>query len=176
MEKNLSELIAQFGQPCAVKSGQHVFNQGDTETYLYMVTSGLLKAYYLSEEGKESIKSFIGKGKLIGSLSSVYANEQASFSLIALEDCQLIKVSFNQLYQQSMQDLTLARPLMQLLLELAMKKEKREYEFLCLSATERYRLLKQNEPELIDKLTQNDIARYLGITPVALSRIKHRYK
>ena len=60
------------------------------------------------------------------------------------------------------------------LISLAIKKERREYEFLCLSAPERFALLKQRDPELVAKLTQNDIARYLGITPVALSRIKQR--
>jgi len=60
------------------------------------------------------------------------------------------------------------------LIELAIKKERREYEFLCLSAPQRFALLKQRSPELVSRLTQNDIARYLGITPVALSRIKQR--
>ena len=60
------------------------------------------------------------------------------------------------------------------LLELAMKKERREYEFLCLSAEDRYRLIREREPTMLGRVTQNDIARYLGITPVALSRIKSR--
>ena len=41
-------------------------------------------------------------------------------------------------------------------------------------APERYRLLCERSPELIERLTQKDIARYLGITPVALSRIRAR--
>ena len=53
-----------------------------------------------------------------------------------------------------------------------MKKERREYEFLCLSAEERYRLLIKRSPDLVRQVTQNEIARYLGITPVALSRIR----
>lgn len=174
MEKKLQQLLSQFGLSFSIESGKHVFRQGDTNTALYFVATGLLKAYYLAEDGKESIKSFIGQGKLIGSLSSAYTNEAASFNLLALEDCKLVKISFTQLYQQSTQDLALAQQLIHLLLELAMKKEKREYELLCLSAPERYQLLIDNEPELVDKLTQNDIARYLGVTPVALSRIKHR--
>lgn len=60
------------------------------------------------------------------------------------------------------------------LLALAMKKEQREYEFLCLSAAERYLLFCQREAELVPRLSQLDIARYLGITPVALSRIRRR--
>ena len=60
------------------------------------------------------------------------------------------------------------------LLQFAMKKEKREFEFLCQSAEERFRMLAKNSPSLVEKVTQNDLARYLGITPVGLSRIKKR--
>jgi hypothetical protein len=53
-----------------------------------------------------------------------------------------------------------------------MKKERREYELLCLPAEARYRALLERQPNIYESITQNDIARYPGITPVALSRIK----
>ena len=52
--------------------------------------------------------------------------------------------------------------------------QNREYELLCLSAEERYVRHLDNTPELFDLVTQNEIARYLGVTPVGLSRIKKR--
>ncbi|MEM7216256.1 MAG: hypothetical protein AAF423_12000 [Pseudomonadota bacterium] len=55
-----------------------------------------------------------------------------------------------------------------------MKKEMREYELLCLSAEDRYRRLMKSTPDIFNLVTQNEIARYLGVTPVALSRIKKR--
>lgn len=45
---------------------------------------------------------------------------------------------------------------------------------LALSPEENYRQLLAESPDLAQRLTQNDIARYLGITPVALSRIRGR--
>ena len=61
-----------------------------------------------------------------------------------------------------------------MLLNFAMKKEKREFEFLCLSPETRYRQLAQNSPALLNRITQNDLAKYLGVTAVGLSRIKKR--
>lgn len=81
---------------------------------------------------------------------------------------------FEKLHERSREDHELANKMIELLLRFSMKKEWREYEFLCLSAEARYALLLEATPELINKVTQNDIARYLGITPVALSRIKKR--
>lgn len=60
------------------------------------------------------------------------------------------------------------------LLKFALTKERRETEFLTESAEVRYRMLFDSSPELFDKVTQKDIARYLGITPVALTRIRNR--
>ena len=60
------------------------------------------------------------------------------------------------------------------LLAYGIKKETREFELLCLPAEERYRRLLDAAPSLFERVTQNDIARYLGVTPVGLSRIKKR--
>ena len=170
----LKELIAQQGQRIEKAKGEHVFMQGEKSRSFYYVESGLLKAYYVSGEGQEYIKSFLLPGGFIGSISAMFDDGSASFSLVCLAPSTLHAISFETLKQHSANDLELANRLIDLLIQLAMKKERREYEFLCLSAEERFRLLQDSEPSLLDKVTQNDLARYLGITPVGLSRIKKR--
>ena len=68
----------------------------------------------------------------------------------------------------------LASEFVDFLLSYGMKKETREFELLCLTAEDRYRRLVSSHPTLFARVTQNDVARYLGITPVGLSRIKRR--
>ena len=79
---------------------------------------------------------------------------------------------FSRLKTYSESDQQLANSVIELLIQFAMKKEKREYEFLCLTAEQRYRALIEQSPELIKRVTQNDLAKYLGVTAVGLSRIK----
>jgi len=55
-------------------------------------------------------------------------------------------------------------------------KERREYELLQLSASERYLMFDQEYPGLARRIPQYYVASYLGITPVALSRIVSRLK
>ena len=171
---NFETFIQQYGQPVKAAKNDHLFMQGDKNHHLYSVRQGLLKAYYVSTHGKESVKSFILPGDVIGSLNAVYGNKPSSFNVLCLQDSLLVKIPFDTLYTLTEKDPTLARDMTDILLALAMKKEQREYEFLCLSAEERFRLLMERSPELIAAITQNDIARYLGMTPVALSRIKKR--
>jgi CRP-like cAMP-binding protein len=50
-------------------------------------------------------------------------------------------------------------------------KEQREFEFLQFDVLERYNKFKDDFGPLMGKIPQHQIASYLGITPVALSRV-----
>ena len=168
------ELLKQHGRPVVKEPGGYVFRQGEDDRAIYAVRSGLLKAYYLSDDGRENIKSFLLEGDTIGSLKGFFGEEGCSFNLVCLEPSELISIEFDALYNGSRNDLSVANEVVDFLLAFGMKKETREYELLCLPAEERYRRLLASAPSLFDRVTQNDIARYLGITPVGLSRIKKR--
>ncbi len=171
---NISEFAAANGRLLTKDAGEHLFRQGDLDTALYVVKRGLLKAYYLSEHGKENIKSFIMPGEKIGSLAAGYRQENCTFSLICVEQSVLAAVEFSDLYEASRADVELSTAIVEFLLSFGIRKELREYELLCLSAEQRYTRLLADKPELLDHVTQNEIARYLGVTPVGLSRIKKR--
>lgn len=171
---NFHEFLQVEGIQVEKKKNEHVFRQGDLDRNLYFIQSGLLKAYYISDEGKEFVKSFLLPDKFIGSLTSAYAQGECSFSLVCLEPTVLRKIPFELLSDHVKDNPLLAIDMIELLLGFAMKKEKREYEFLCLSAEKRYLDIAENYPLILEKVTQNDLARYLGITPVGLSRIKKR--
>lgn len=170
----LGEFIVKNGTSLVTKPGEHLFRQGDQNASLYFVNSGLLKAYYLSVDGKENIKSFILPGDNIGSLMSSYAGKVSTFSLVCLKQCELTVLQFSTLYEAGRTDTDLSAAIVDFLLGFAIKKEIREYELLCLSAENRYKRLLKNTPDILKLVTQNDIARFLGITPVGLSRIKKR--
>ena len=155
-------------------AGEHLFRQGGEDRSVHVLQEGLLKAYYLSDEGKENIKSFVQPGELIGSLAAAHFKEDCSFSVVCLEPSVTIELDFDALYAAAKDDLEMASAMVEHLLSFSMKKERRERELLTESAQDRYRLLLGRSPELFDKVTQKDIARYLGITPVALSRIRKR--
>jgi len=167
-------ILGSFGEPLSCKKGELLIRQGDVNRSVFLVKSGLLKAYYTTVEGKELVKSFIQPNEFIGSLISCRTGEPSTFSLSCLEDCSLRQISFDALQKGADSQPEIASLLTDGLMKLAIKKERREYEFLCLSAPERYSLMKARNPQLIERITQNDLARYLGITPVALSRIKRR--
>lgn len=171
---DFNALFKNEGMVLNKKKGDHVFMQGEVDASIYYIQSGLLKAYYTSKDGKESVKSFISSNDIIGSLTTVLSENSCLFSLICLEPTILIKTPISTILEYSKKDLEIANSMIDILLNLSIKKELREYEFLCLSAEERLCKLMKSQPKLIEKVTQNDLAHYLGVTPVGLSRIKKR--
>jgi CRP-like cAMP-binding protein len=169
-------IFMENGQPLIFKKGEHLFVQGDTDSNIYFIKKGLLKAYYLTSDGKEFVKSFLIENELIGSLRAATTQTPCNFSVVCLEDCEVVAIPFKDLYDNSKTNISVAASMIDSLIQLANKKEKREYEFLCLSAQERYELLEKERPEILDRIPLNEIAKYLGITAIALSRIRKRLK
>ena len=52
----------------------------------------------------------------------------------------------------------------------------REHQWLMFSATERYLKVLQESPNWLEQVPQHRLASYLGVTDVALSRIRRRLK
>jgi CRP-like cAMP-binding protein len=171
---NLNQFLMEHARTVSADAAEVIVHQGQANPPLYFLRSGFLKACYVTEGGKQSIKSFIQPGGLVGCLDLDEADESSTFSIVALEPCQLFCFSLQKLRLMVRSDLELANEIIDRLLKLAQSKEKREREFLTLSPAERFARLRIELPTLIQRVTQNDIASYLGITAVGLSRLKGR--
>ena len=170
---NFKQLVKQYGTHQCYEMKSFVFSQGEENQYIYLVVEGALKAYYNSEEGREHIKTFLFAGDSIAS-SQALCGGLCSFSLLCLKDTKLLKLSYGEVREAAAGNLETANSIIELLMSFAMKKERREFELLCLNAEQRYLNLLAQSPDISAHITQNNIARYLGITPVALSRIKNK--
>lgn len=168
------KLILEHGTPRSIERDDHVFRQGDDCTHVFFVRTGLLKAYYTSIEGKEHIKSFQPEGSVIGSMVALIDKEPATFSLFAVEPSDLVALPYTQLVEAARANMDLSNALIDFLSAYGKRKERREYELLCLAPEERYRLFLAATPSWAQRISQADLAAYIGVTPQALSRIKRR--
>lgn len=170
----LLQKLRELGQTKRLPKGTVLFRQGEDAARFYCMEEGTVKAFYATHDGKQFTKSFVQRGECIASLASIVDGEPSTFTAVCIEDCVTLEVSRAVLLDVLSQDSQLAQVLNALLLKIAAKKERREYELLCLSAEERYQRFCAAEAGLASKLSQEEIARYLGITPVSLSRIRQR--
>lgn len=158
----------------SLPAGTPVIRQGQACTDIFVLRAGLVKLHYATPAGKEWVKSFIADRGVFGSRSAQMAGTGSAFSATCLEDCELAALPYPAFFGTVLADPALAAQVLRFNEWLGLKKERREYDLLCRSAEERYRRFLDGDAALAARLTQADIARYLGITAIALSRIKRR--
>lgn len=155
--------------------GQVVFRQGDLSRDVYILQRGLLKLFYVTHDGKEWIKSFIADTGVFGSRRSQIGDGSSAFTAACLEPCEVLVLGYDRFRAAMAQDVDLLQLFLEMSEIMALRKEVREHDLLCLSAEARYRRFIAGQGNLAARLMQVDIARFLGVTPVALSRIRRRH-
>jgi len=156
-----------------VEARQLLVLPGTTQHEVMFVTQGLLRFYYINEEGEEANKAFIGENEFAGPLASAALNLPLYFGIQALEDTQMLAASYSDYVNLYEQDLIFERLGRKLTETLLIRKELRTRSLLMQNARERYLNFLKTYPHLADRIPQYQLASYLGITEVSLSRLKN---
>ncbi len=157
-----------------VAAGSPLFQQGDPVTSVFFIVSGIVKLTYTSRDGVERIKSFLSAPQLVGSLAAIATEVPSPFRAIAVTDISVERYLSDDLLRLTHEHHEWSLALNQFLLSFAERKERREEQFLTMTAEERYRAVAEAEPELVATVTQRELAAYLGVTPEGLNRIIKR--
>ncbi|WP_191602320.1 Crp/Fnr family transcriptional regulator [Marinomonas algicola] len=160
----------------SVLKGDYLFQQGDSIKRFYFLHTGLVRYVSLSHEGKEYTQTFAKGPRIIGSTRAMVHETPVLFGIQALEDSLILSYSWKDFFQQMRQDKGFLECYCHFLEHIFIIKEEKESAFAKDSAEKRYLDFCADYPELKDKLPQQQIASYLSITPVALSRIRQRLK
>lgn len=169
----LEELEAQ-GEIRVYDKRQEFVREGQVPNKLGLIKKGLFRYYYLTNEGKEFTKVFMKEGDIISSYSSMIAGEKSYYTIEAIEKSEVIQIPFQRWNELRSMDSKWDRLLIAMLERGYSVKEKREREFLLMDGENRYKAFLEDYPSLENRIKQHMIASYLGITPVALSRIRKR--
>jgi len=159
-------------RPRRLAKGRAFIEPGQPSVEAAIVLSGLFRFYYTDAEGREATKAFRGPGEMLAAYAELLDERPSRTTIEALEDSEILVVRhdrFTALYKAHACWQELGRVIAE---DHYRQRERREQELLLDSATERYRTFLKEKPDLAAKLPQKLIASYLGITPVALSRIR----
>jgi CRP-like cAMP-binding protein len=135
--------------------------------------SGLIRLSYEDAAGRRLTKSIVQAGDAFASLSAL-AGGTASFSAVALDNAAVVSLPYTLMRKLADQHAEWERLAGMLFMRLAQRKEQREFELLTLTAEQRWQRLCRDQPKLVESISQAELAALIGITPVALSRIKRR--
>ena len=156
------------------EKNEYLVRAGEVADNFYFIIKGLVRFFYSTEEGKEFNKNFITENGFAGSFHSLVLDGACGYFIQALEKTDTIVLPhrlLRELYERHPCWERLGRRNAE---NLALLKEAREKEFLLDSLETRYRRFLVEFPGLEDRISQYHIASFLGVTDVALSRIRRK--
>lgn len=172
LENETWESVKQLFIETKLNKGDYFIEEGPIAKQIGFLFEGVVRAFYRSNEGNEYNKTFFTAPCMIGGYSSLITAKPNLINQQALTDCKLWVADYKPLcnFYNTHPDLErIARKLAEFYF---VDKEKREIEIVLLDADKRYRIFKEEHPELEQLIPQYHIASYLGITPTQLSRIR----
>src|SRR5690242_11004570 len=79
--------------PKKLRKKQYLLQEGDVCKFIAFVEKGALRSYTIDEKGTERIIQFALEGWLISDLYSFLTSEPASYTIDAIENCELVLIS-----------------------------------------------------------------------------------
>lgn len=136
------------------------------------VHAGLLRFYYPSDGGKESNKAFAAEGEFAGALGAAALDLPPLYGVEALEPSVVLAAPCAALAELMDRDRALDRFGRRLAETILARKERRTRALMQQSAAERYADFVRSRPDLVQRVPQYEVASYLGVTDVHLSRVR----
>lgn len=165
----MSESLCQRLPRVTLSSGQVLLAQGARQEAAFYVEQGIARACHYTRDGQERCKEFYFEGELCLLYDSWLTGSPARYQLEALTELQVVRVPLALLDEPGFQPVCMA-----LLRQQLGYKERKEAFLLLHSPEDRYRELCHTFPHWPARLTQVQLANYIGISPVTLSRIRRR--
>lgn len=151
--------------------GHILFRAEKIEKNIYFIKKGIVRAY--SKTDNNEITFWFGKeGDTIISMKSYVANQKGYEDIELLENCVLYKLNTEDLQKLFNDNIHIANWGRKFAEQELIKTEERLISRQFRTATERYKELLEHNPDLIQRVSLGNIASYLGITQVSLSRIR----
>lgn len=156
------------------KQDEIVLKKGDICNHIFFIEKGTLKTYFTNDLGKEAINGIAIENNFCSSISSFINQTPSSESIKALEETRLIYINFRN-FKLLIEKFPVYKEIYIKILEDYLTFTTWRLESVMLmDAKERYNTLMKVFPKLFLKISNKDMAEYMGISPETLSRIKSK--
>ncbi|RSK43622.1 Crp/Fnr family transcriptional regulator [Hymenobacter perfusus] len=154
---------------------QDFVTQAQPAPELALVISGACRLFYTGADGEERTTYFFFENHLLGSYQSCLTGQPSQFSIQALAPTELVTFPYA-LLRRLFDEYPVYERFGRLLAEYhLLGTDARLTELLLLSPEQRYQaLLRSHKTKILERVPQQYVASYLGVTPVSLSRIRAR--
>jgi CRP/FNR family transcriptional regulator, anaerobic regulatory protein len=174
LSKEEIDLVSAKFHPHLYLKKQFALQHGNICEHFYFIVHGCLRMYKVDDKGIIHILQFAIDNYWMYDVASFHKKTPSTLEIDALEDTVVLRISYDDLIDLYTKAPKFDRIFRVLLENHFMYEQERLGQLFSSTAEERYQSLLQNHPSLVSRLSQVQIAAYLGITPEFLSRIRHR--
>ena len=153
--------------------GSTINKEGEICNKLYFIDIGLVKHYYY-HKGRFFILHFFSENSIFTVLDSFTYQSPAQFITVALEDTSTTYLSYTDVEELCRDHHSFETLIRKLFSWASINEMKRLKDLLENDATERYNIFINENTHLLQRISLGDIASYLGISQVSVSRIRSK--
>ncbi len=150
-----------------------LLHEGEISDAIYLIKKGAVRLWN-NDDGRDITMQFFFENQLVSSFESFYLKQPSHFSIEAIEDSVVEKISRELLEKISNDVANFDAVITEIVCERFIDYTNFFLSRIKNTPEKRYAELLQKNPELIERVSHHYIASYLGITPVSLSRIRNR--
>lgn len=153
---------------------QYVLQEGDVCTQFNFVVRGCLRTYNVDKKGNLHILQFGTETNWINDLGSFHGMKPSTLNIDALEDTVVLQISLDDLISLYKQSPVFDRIFRVLIENGYIHLQERLLQNISSTAEERYEAFLERYPHLINRISQVQIAAFMGVTPEFLSRLRNQ--
>lgn len=157
-----------------IKRRQFILSSGEVCKHYHFILEGCFKMYKVDEQGKEHIIHFATENQWIADIGSFHSEQPSQLYIEALEPSVILQIAKMDLiffYEESIKFNRVFRVIIED--EFTMLQQ-RLLQTISTTAEQRYLHFMELYPNLFNRVSNVQIASYLGITPEFLSNIRKK--
>jgi CRP-like cAMP-binding protein len=174
LNKEEKELVTEKFHYRLYRKRQYVLQEGDVCTHFNFVVRGCLRMYKIDDLGGTHILQFAAENYWIIDLGSFHSLKASQLNIDALEDTVVLQINREDLISLYKQAPKFDRIFRVLIENSFIRLQQRLLQNISSTAEERYKSFLEVYPHLTNRLSQVQIAAFLGISPEFLSRLRNR--
>ena len=155
-----------------VKRRQFILQEGDVCKHYTFVVNGCFKMYKVDNKGLEHNLQFSIENSWIADIGSFYSNKPSELYIEALEQSTILQIAKPDLLYLYSQYPKFDRNFRVLIENAFISLQKRVLQNISSTAEERYLDFLKNYPNLFNRISNVQIASFIGVTPEFLSKIR----
>ena len=155
-----------------IDKGEILLPEGCKFAEVFLIARGVLRLYFTRRDGREFNKNFYAENEMVLPVTAKMESDPSLFGIASLETGVVWRAPINDFrdrLKRHDQWTELQRKALALMLT---NKIQREHDLLALNGRQRYQQFLRDHPGLAARIPLSQLATYLGVTDVSLSRIR----